>query len=1248
MRRTSWAVLVLSFSLYICVPLFAQKYTGTITGTVTDPQGAVVSGAQVTVTNPGTGQTRNATTNSSGIYTATDLSVGTYEVHIKSPNFKEFVAKNVAVDPSSTATLNAALVVGGTGEQVTVEASTVQVETTTGAVSNVVEGNEIRELPLNGSNFVELTQLMPGVSPASFFNVERKGLEGGVDFSVNGNNVTNNLFLVDGVNNNDIGSNRTILIYPSTQSIQEFTMLRNSYGVEYGQAAGAIVNIVTRGGTNQFHGAAIYRGRNTALNATDYFNNRSGLGKDVFHRNDYGFNIGGPAIKDKLFFLWSEEWNKEIRGLSRTAEVPTAAERVGDFSSPRTGTFANGVAACDPVPNSSLAGNVITGANLSTAGFLMAQTFPTPNISNPVGCANWGVSLGSPVPWREDNVRGDFHVTKTLSLMGRYTFDNWSQPYPSTLGYWGDDLWPGVESSWAQPSRQVTLKLTKLLGSTAVNDLQVSYAANAINISRSGAGVNIPANPLNIAAGKVDPTTYTHMVNDASLPFFCPNFSCKALGENMGQPLFWGNGIVGAVGISGGQGGIDTIGPWHNNEQLLILTDNFSKVMGTHTFKAGFLATQNQKNERNQDASGENGAFWSTTADSWGGPAATNGGSSGNGVFDLLTAGTEWGWGEQSTNPFAVMRWHDFEFYAGDNWKVKRNITLEYGLRWSFLRNPYTGNDKYAYFVPSLYNAADGGSACNGMLTTKVGLAACNAVGLGGATATSNRGLRPNANHAVQPRVGIAWDPRGDGKMAVRAGFGWFYQRDSVGPLESGTANPPFVFFTSGAQNGGQRQLDNAGLAELGPVGFTGAPSRGLVQNDILPQTYQYNLTVEREITNGSKVELSYVANRGRHLKDYEDSNLVSPANRLAFLECTNGSPFLPQCANSNVFRPFGAGSWGAVPLTMYTGYSNYDSLQALFRTRVKAVDAQFAYTYSHSLANTDVTDSSGSLSQGNSLLDPLNPRLDYGNSTINRPHIFVGNIVYTLPQLAGQSKALRTAAGGWELSSILSYAMGPSLTVWAGGAAPGGLVGSGNTGGGNERPNSVSGQGCLAHGGDPTQWLNPNAWSLDHYALGTDPTSPRGVCYGPGIANTDFSVRKNFKITERVTAKFSMDFFNLFNKPQFGANTINTTLSVNTVLCGPGASADARQMWCNGTTDMAGENFGAYADNSLFWKTHNTIWPENPIGPCGTVKDALGNPIPNECSLTSNGPQGTFGTVSNDRPGHGPREIQYGLTIEF
>src|SRR5579864_7006092 len=1239
MRRASWVVLLLSFSLCICAPLFAQKYTGTITGTVTDPQGAVVSGAQVTVTNQGTADTRTVTSNASGIYVAPELAVGAYTVSVKSPNFKEFVAKDLAVDPSSTATLNAVLVVGAGGEQVTVEASTVVVETTTSAVSNVVEGNEIRELPLNGSNFVELTQLMPGVSPASFFNVEKKGLEGGVDFSVNGNNVTNNLFLVDGVNNNDIGSNRTILIYPSTQSIQEFTMLRNSYGPEYGQAAGAVVNIVTRGGTNQLHGAAIYRGRNTALNATDYFNTRNNLPKDVFHRNDYGFNIGGPAIKDKLFFFWSEEWNKEIRGLSRTAEVPTAAEHVGNFSNPRPGTFANG-GACDPTP--SLGPTV---PNLSKAGFLIVQNFPNPNLANPVNCANWGASFGAPVPWREDNVRGDFHITKTLSLMGRYTFDSWAQPAPSTLGYWGDDLWPGIESSWAQPSRQVTLKLTKLLGSTAVNDLQVSYAANAINITRAGTGADIPANPLGIAAGHVDPTTFTQMQNAASLPYF--PLSTKALGINMGQPLFWGNGIVGGESISGGSGGFQAIGPWHNNEQLLILTDNFSKVVGTHTFKAGFLATQNQKNERNTSASGENGAYWSTVGDSWGGTP-----SSGNGVFDMLNLGTEWGWGEQSTNPFAVMRWHDFEFYGGDNWKVRRNITLEYGLRWSFLRQPYTGNDQYGYFVPSLYsnNGTDGSSPCNGLLTTKVGAAQCQALGLAGATVSSNRALRPQNNHAVQPRVGIAWDPRGDGKTAVRAGFGWFYQRDSVGPLESGTANPPFVF-SSGAAGGGQRQLDNAGLSQLGPLpgtpgfAYTGQPGRGLIQNDILPQTYQYNLTVEREITAGSKLEISYVANRGRHLKDFIDANQVSPANRVAFDECTTSSAFLPSCVSQQL-RPFGAGSWGGIPFFQYEGYSNYDSLQALFRTRIKALDAQFAYTYSHSLANTDITDSSGGLSQGNSLLDPLNPRLDYGNSTIDRPSIFVGNIVYSLPALSGQGKALRTAAGGWQLSSILSYATGPAITVWAGGSAPNGLVGAGNTAGGNERPNMVGGQSCRASGNsDPLQWLNPNAWTLDHYVLGADPTSSRGDCYGPGIANTDFSVRKNFKITERVTAKFSMDFFNVFNKPQFGADSINTTLSNAATVCGPGASTDPNQPWCSGGTDTAGQSFGVYRDNTLFWKQGSQQWGPFPVG--NPNCPAASNTQPCLVS-TGGGLQGTFGLIGNDRPGHGPREIQYGLTVEF
>ncbi len=266
-------VYVFVLTLLLCIPLAAgaQKYSGTLRGIVTDKSGAVVPNAAITVTNTNTGEIRTVATNQQGEYVVLELAAGVYEVRIKQPNFKEFVSKGVELHVASTAVVDATLQVGSAGEQVTVQADLVQVETSTGTVGNVIEGNEVRELPLNGRSFAQLTQLMPGVSPAANFDSKHKGLEAGVDFSVNGNSTTGNIFTVDGVNNNDIGSNRTILVYPSIDAIQEFKILRNSYGAEYGQAMGAVINIVTRGGTNQFHGGAYYFGRETncAVTITD-------------------------------------------------------------------------------------------------------------------------------------------------------------------------------------------------------------------------------------------------------------------------------------------------------------------------------------------------------------------------------------------------------------------------------------------------------------------------------------------------------------------------------------------------------------------------------------------------------------------------------------------------------------------------------------------------------------------------------------------------------------------------------------------------------------------------------------------------------------------------------------------------------------------------------------------------------------------------------------------------------------------
>jgi hypothetical protein len=409
---------------------------------------------------------------------------------------------------------------------------------------------------------------------------------------------------------------------------------------------------------------------------------------------------------------------------------------------------------------------------------------------------------------------------------------------------------------------------------------------------------------------------------------------------------------------------------------------------------------------------------------------------------------------------------------------------------------------------------------------------------------------------------------------------------------------------------GFSRQLDTI------PTGLTasGTPSRSTALDDKNPYTLQYNLTVERELFPNTKLELAYVGNKSRDLVAFSDVNPVPLAKRVDFA-----------IGNDNGVRPFGTGNWGSIFQRQWTAISNYNALQALFRTRIKAVDAQFAYTWSKTLSDTDITDSSSGSNSLNTYLDAFNHRLDYGPAQINRPHMFVGNIVYNAPALAGQSPFVRTALGSWELSSILTYASGPSMTVLAGGAsggpgggAQGGIMGTGFNSG--ERPNRVAGESCRSNSGG-ISWLNPAAFTLDHYVLGSDPTSPRGVCLGPGNAQTDFSVAKNFKVGERVTVKFSMDFFNLFNKTQFiatGGNGINTNLSNSGTVCGVGASADPNQPWCAG-----------YADNTLYWKTQDTTFNT----PSGQV------------TIPAGGPQGNFGVSASTRD---PRQIQYGLRVEF
>lgn len=1086
----------------------AQRFTASIRGKVsaaaTDD---VVAAAKVTARNVDTGLSRSVVSNDEGTYTFGDLPVGTYELTVVAAGHRTYVVENVVLNVADVREVDIPLEAGTIDDEITVTSPRIVIETIGGEVASVITGEEIRELPLNGRNFTQLTQLMPGVSTPDNLRYTNKGLLSGVDTSVSGSSATGNLWAVDGADNNDHGSNRTILVYPSIEAIEEFKIHRNSYGPEFGGAGGAQINLVTKSGTNQYHGSAFTFLRDDSLNEKNYFLEQSGGDKEVLERKDYGLSLGGPILQDRLHFFVSGEWNDETRGVVRTFTVPTAAERAGDFS--QTGAC-GGAVPTDPLTGQPFPGNVIPGDRLSPAGVALLGLYPLPTGA----CGQWVASVPTDIDWAQANARVDWSVTDDNRVLLRYTRDSWENPAPNAgaaNGLWGDDPFPAVDSGWDQPGESLVFQLNQVFGSSIVNTFTYSMSGNEIVIERgSDSGLNAELNTL--------------------IPTFFPDDGKLNPGDDRAHPVYWG----GATGND-----LWTIAPWQNRQDLMAFKDDYQQVFGDHWVKAGVHYGRSEKAENCCGASAFEAPHF------WGGAGVGGwGATSGSRIADILLEDMFHGYDETAFQPAPVAEWEDIEVYVGDSWKVASNLTVDYGVRYSLLEEVVARDDDIVAFYPDLFDPALGNSPCNGMAQPP-GTNPCAEAGLPGGGQAVSRSLVNEDDDNFAPRLGLAWDVFGTGNSVLRAGFGQFYQRERVSIQLDMGGQPPFTRNTSGI-----RPLDGVDPAFLTP-GF-GVPNRGINQDNETPYNLQYNLTWEQRLGADTSLEVSYVGNRGRHLVNKYDINQVPPGDLDG-----NGVPdrldYIRGGGDGNgAVRPFFTGGANRILYWDYNGESEYDGLQTQLQTRWgRASQAQVSYTWSRFKANTSVLSSSAG-EEVVQATDISNFDLDWGDADLHREHIFNASAIWNLPTFEGRGGVVEHLFGDWTVAGVVGYSTGVPVTLYVAnipGLGGGGFAGTGYDD--NNRP-LRTGAPC---GGRGAQIVNQGAFTLDGAVLGdTSQMAERGACEGPDFFQLDLSFYKRIPLGNRLEGQFRFEIFNVTDEVNFVANSIATTATPFNVVFGDDA----------------------------------------------------------------------------------------------